>query len=93
MALMVLKLLDKISWSWWWVTAPLWGPIVLVVLGFILFVFYEAHKTKKRRDKAAQNLKERNDIKPERPKSKFQMKLEEAMKAGEEAKKKRNYIS
>ena len=20
-----LKLLDKIDWSWWWVTAPMWG--------------------------------------------------------------------
>lgn len=19
------------SWSWWWVTAPLWGPIALVI--------------------------------------------------------------
>lgn len=20
------------SWSWWWVTAPIWGPLALVVL-------------------------------------------------------------
>lgn len=26
-----LKLCDKIDWSWWWVTAPLWGPTVLVL--------------------------------------------------------------
>lgn len=26
------KLWGKIDWSWWWVTSPLWAP-VLVVLG------------------------------------------------------------
>jgi len=37
---MTLKLTGTIAWSWWWVTAPLWGGIALVatiyavVLGF-----------------------------------------------------------
>jgi hypothetical protein len=26
---LVLKLTGVIVWSWWWVTAPLWGPIAL----------------------------------------------------------------
>jgi len=26
---LILKLLDKIDWSWWWVTAPLWIPFGL----------------------------------------------------------------
>lgn len=29
---LVLKLLGVIRWSWWWVTAPLWGSFLLVVL-------------------------------------------------------------
>jgi hypothetical protein len=29
---LVLKLLGKIGWSWWWVTAPLWIPIAFVLL-------------------------------------------------------------
>jgi hypothetical protein len=29
----VLKLTGQIRWSWVWVTAPLWGPVALVVLG------------------------------------------------------------
>jgi hypothetical protein len=31
---LVLKLTGVISWSWWWVTAPLWGvlPFVLLVV-------------------------------------------------------------
>jgi predicted histidine transporter YuiF (NhaC family) len=32
-----LKLTNQIDWSWWWVTAPLWAPLALV-LGFALIV-------------------------------------------------------
>ena len=28
---LVLKLTHVIDWSWWWVTAPLWIPVALVV--------------------------------------------------------------
>ena len=28
---LVLKLAGVIAWSWWWVFAPLWLPIVFVV--------------------------------------------------------------
>lgn len=40
LALMVLKLCGVISWSWWWVTAPLWIPfglalIILIITGII----------------------------------------------------------
>ena len=27
----VLKLTKYIDWSWWWVLAPLWAPVVLVI--------------------------------------------------------------
>jgi len=27
---LVLKLTGHIGWSWWWVTAPLWAPLVVV---------------------------------------------------------------
>lgn len=29
---LVLKLCGVITWSWWWVTAPLWIPISLSIL-------------------------------------------------------------
>jgi hypothetical protein len=32
---MTLKLTKHIDWSWWWVTAPLWIP-ALLVLGITL---------------------------------------------------------
>ena len=31
-AFVVLKLCHVIDWSWWWVTAPIWGGIVLGVI-------------------------------------------------------------
>lgn len=40
---LVLKLTKVIDWSWWWITAPLWGPLATLVgltilLGLIVFV-------------------------------------------------------
>jgi hypothetical protein len=29
---MTLKLTGNIDWSWWWVTSPLWIPIVLLLI-------------------------------------------------------------
>lgn len=37
----VLKLLGKITWSWWWVLSPLWisaGLVFLVLLGILIWV-------------------------------------------------------
>lgn len=30
-----LKLTDVIDWSWWWVTAPFWGGLVLCMAVFV----------------------------------------------------------
>lgn len=49
-AFIVLKLCGVISWSWWWVMAPLWGAIVfaivfaLVVFGICTFLIGRARK-------------------------------------------------
>ena len=37
-AFIVLKLTGAISWSWWWVLAPLWLPVALF-LAFAAFAF------------------------------------------------------
>jgi len=34
---MVLKLTNYIDWSWWWVTAPLWIPL-LIILGVLAVI-------------------------------------------------------
>ena len=40
---LVLKLIGKIDWSWWWVTAPLWIPLsiamVILIMGLIFILF------------------------------------------------------
>ena len=33
---LVLKLLGKISWSWWWVTAPLWAQPLIAILEILI---------------------------------------------------------
>lgn len=38
---LILKLTKTIAWSWWWVTAPLWGPFALVVF-IMIFVGFVA---------------------------------------------------
>lgn len=35
---LVLKLTDNIDWSWWWVTSPLWLPMLSVVVA-LMFAF------------------------------------------------------
>ena len=43
---LVLKLTGLINWSWWWVTSPLWIPLLfgLAILGIILLVAYLSQK-------------------------------------------------
>lgn len=40
----VLKLTHVINWSWWWVLAPFWIPLltvlVLVIIAAIFFLFF-----------------------------------------------------
>jgi hypothetical protein len=35
----VLKLTGYIAWSWWWVLAPIWIPIIIVPFIFLLIVW------------------------------------------------------
>ena len=37
---LVLKLTEKIDWSWWWVTSPIWIPVALVfAMAIIVAIF------------------------------------------------------
>lgn len=41
---LVLKLTHVIDWSWWWITAPLWGlpaTIILILLGLGIAVWID----------------------------------------------------
>jgi membrane protein YdbS with pleckstrin-like domain len=37
-AFLILKLCNVITWSWWWVTAPLWMPLAFVIVVSIVCV-------------------------------------------------------
>lgn len=55
-----LKLLDYITWSWWWVVSPIWIPIVLLVGGFIIFVIvkgFVVQQNKRKFEAWRENLK------------------------------------
>lgn len=40
-AFVVLKLCHVIAWSWWWVLAPLWMPMALVLV--VLLIAFALH--------------------------------------------------
>jgi hypothetical protein len=44
---MTLKLTGYITWSWWYVTLPLWGPVLLVIL-IVGITFISAYNKYKR---------------------------------------------
>ena len=33
---LALTLTHVIDWSWWWITAPIWGPFAIVVVVLII---------------------------------------------------------
>ena len=38
----VLKLVDIIDWSWWWVLAPFWIEAIIFVLFIIIWILFES---------------------------------------------------
>lgn len=38
---LVLKLTGNIDWSWWWVTAPMWGSVLLAVICGVLLCYLD----------------------------------------------------
>ena len=46
---LVLKLTNIIAWSWWWVTAPLWGGLAFVIVLAAAFLVVSGVKKAVRR--------------------------------------------
>jgi len=46
-AFIVLKLVGVINWSWWWVTSPLWGGLVLGIVILIIIGIFISFGNKK----------------------------------------------
>jgi transmembrane Fragile-X-F protein len=62
---LVLKLTRVIDWSWWWVTAPLWAPMlaVLAVFGITMAVWLTLRGLRRRRErKAAEPVQDETDV-------------------------------
>lgn len=38
-AFIVLKLLGRITWSWWWVLSPVWISAILIMLVVVVGLF------------------------------------------------------
>ena len=50
----VLKLIDKIDWSWWWVLSPIWisaavgvGIILIILVVALIMMFIERRKPRR----------------------------------------------
>ena len=43
----VLKLLNIINWSWWWVLAPLWLPVGIILIIALIFIIIGCVMNKK----------------------------------------------
>lgn len=37
-ALVALKLMGKLDWSWWWITLPFWLPFAALLIGVAVFL-------------------------------------------------------
>lgn len=44
-----LKLTETVSWSWWLVLLPLYGPLAAVLVGAILWTLYDEVKPTRRK--------------------------------------------
>jgi uncharacterized membrane protein YhaH (DUF805 family) len=54
----VLKLLEKITWSWWWVLSPLWisvGLVLIIFLAIFLWAIISTYKEEKKKKKNGKN--------------------------------------
>lgn len=40
----VLKLCGVIGWSWWWVLAPIWMPIALLIIAVVIIAIFLSFK-------------------------------------------------
>lgn len=46
------------NWSWWWVTAPLWMPLALVIVILIIWLIVFVVKSSRRKKTFSDRLRE-----------------------------------
>ena len=67
----VLKLTEVIDWSWWWVTFPFWGGVIIAILVVLVVFLTTLIPSLKKRNKLNKKLE---TIKS-KPRSKFAERL------------------
>ena len=55
-----LRLAEIITWSWWWVTAPLWGTLLLA----FSYAFGKSYREQTLRENWKKMKAERAEVKP-----------------------------
>lgn len=81
-AFIVLKLCKVITWSWWWVTCPLWAPVSLVIIGYLIYLPFKVWSDKDRRDRIKTGY---NEVAWKKDgKSRWQQRMEEMEKKKKE---------
>lgn len=74
-AFIVLRLCEVITWSWMWVLSPLWMPISLVIIGYLIYLPFKVWADKDKRDRITAGY---NDVGWKKGgKSKWQQRMEE----------------
>ena len=61
LALIVLKLIGKIAWSWFWVLSPLWLSALAAILCGVIVGLFDDRLQKKEMEKLLKKVK-KNDI-------------------------------
>ena len=69
-AFIVLKVMGQITWSWWWVLAPFWIPVIIAIL-LCLFTISMIGIIMR---KEIQDTVEKKEVEPEVPKKKTRAK-------------------
>lgn len=78
-AFIVLKLCKQIDWPWMWVLSPLWVPIILIIVGVLIWLPFKIREEKNKRNRLSSGNNEIGWDKEGR--SKWQIRLEQMQEA------------
>ena len=57
---LVLKLTHVVGWSWWWITAPLWIPVVITLLVLVIQGWIVVRRVRKNQSRLKQRFDQLN---------------------------------
>jgi len=60
--LLILKLVGAIDWSWWYITLPIWGSVLIGLFFAMIKAFNEANNPKNEIRKMIKEKEKRNSL-------------------------------